>query len=88
MTKIQKKYQKKKKFWNYIRNTKKGSSGVAPLRQEGMLIDDTRQKAEILNKQYHSVFTPECENKNCHLSQTIIHLCLKSQLQPTALNNY
>jgi hypothetical protein len=38
---------------------KKDSSGVAPLRQEGMLIDDTRQKAEILNKQYHSVFTPE-----------------------------
>jgi hypothetical protein len=28
-----------------------------------MLIDDTRQKAEILNKQYHSVFTPECENE-------------------------
>jgi hypothetical protein len=25
--------------------------------------DDTRQKAEILNKQYHSVFTPECENE-------------------------
>ena len=23
----------------------------------------TRQKAEILNKQYHSVFTPECENE-------------------------
>jgi hypothetical protein len=28
-----------------------------------MLIDDTSQKAEILNKQYHSVFTPECENE-------------------------
>ena len=33
------------------------------MRQEGMLIDDTSQKAEILNKQYHSVFTPECENE-------------------------
>ena len=57
------KVQKQSKFWNYIQNTKKDSSGVAPLRQEGMLIDDTRQKAEILNKQYHSVFTPECENE-------------------------
>jgi hypothetical protein len=57
------KVQKQNKFWNYIRNTKKDSSGVAPLRQEEMLIDDTRQKAEILNKQYHSVFTPECENE-------------------------
>jgi hypothetical protein len=28
-----------------------------------MLIDDTRQKAEILSKQYHSVFTLECENE-------------------------
>ena len=46
MTKIQKS-TKTKEFWNYIRNTKKDSSGVAPLRQEGMLIDDTRQKAEI-----------------------------------------
>jgi hypothetical protein len=33
------------------------------LRQEGILINDTRQKAEILNLQYHSVFTPECENE-------------------------
>jgi hypothetical protein len=41
------KVQKEKKFWNYIRNTKKDSSGVAPLRQEGMLIDDTSPKAEI-----------------------------------------
>jgi hypothetical protein len=55
--------QKQKIFWNYRRNTKKDSSGVAPLRQEGMLIDDTRQKAEILSKQYHSVSTPECENE-------------------------
>jgi hypothetical protein len=27
--------QKQKQFWNYIRNTKKDSSGVAPLRQRG-----------------------------------------------------
>ena len=33
------------------------------MRQEGILINDTRQKAEILNLQYHSVFTPECENE-------------------------
>jgi hypothetical protein len=60
---------------NYIRNTKKDSSGVAPLRQEGMLIDDTRQKAEILNKQYHSVFTPECENEELpSLVQIHVHI--------------
>jgi hypothetical protein len=51
--------QKQKKFWNYIRNTKKDSSGVAPLRSDGLLVDDTKEKAEILNRQYFSVFTPE-----------------------------
>ncbi|CAG2252996.1 SMARCAD1 [Mytilus edulis] len=29
--------QKQKKFWNYIRSTKKDSSGVAPLRSEGKM---------------------------------------------------
>jgi hypothetical protein len=41
--------QKQKKFWNYIRNTKKDSSGVAPLRSDGLIVDDTIEKAEILN---------------------------------------
>ena len=51
--------QKQKRLWNFISNTKKDNSGVAPLRSEGLLIDDTKQKAEILNKQYYSVFTPK-----------------------------
>ena len=55
--------QKQKKFWNYIKNTKKDNSGVAPLRHEGFSVDNTKQKAEILNKQYHSVFTPENDNE-------------------------
>ena len=35
--------QKQKQFWNYIRNTKKDSSGVAPLRSDGLLVDDTKE---------------------------------------------
>jgi hypothetical protein len=44
-----------------------------------MLIDDTRQKAEILNKQYHSVFTPECENEELLLASNlwVPHLLIK-----------
>ena len=49
--------QKQKKFWNYIKNTRKDNTGVSPLRKDGILIDDTKQKAAILNEQYHSVFT-------------------------------
>jgi hypothetical protein len=48
------KVQKQKKIGNYIRNTKKDSSGVAPLRQEGMLIDDTRQKGVVFFWNYLS----------------------------------
>jgi hypothetical protein len=50
--------QKQKKFWSYIKNMKKGHTGVAPLRNNGLLINDSKQKAEVLNIQYHSVFTP------------------------------
>ena len=41
----------------YIKNTRKDNTGVSPFRKDGILIDDTKQKAENLNEQYHSVFT-------------------------------
>ena len=63
MTKIWKHHRNRKNIWNYISNTKKDGSGVAPLRHEGVLVDNLKQKAEILNKQYHSVFTPENEDE-------------------------
>jgi hypothetical protein len=51
--------QKQNKFWSYIRNLKKDNTGVAPLRNKGFLINDSKQKAEVLSTQCHSVFTPE-----------------------------
>jgi hypothetical protein len=47
--------QKQKKFWSYIKNMKKDHTGVAPLRNNGLLINDSKQKAEVLNIQYHSI---------------------------------
>ena len=48
-----------KKFWGYIKALRKDSSGVAPLKKDGVLISDARSKANILNTQYASVFTQE-----------------------------
>ena len=36
---------------------------VSPLGKDGILIDDTKQKEEILNEQYHSVFTVDDINE-------------------------
>ena len=48
-----------KKFWGYIKSLKKDASGVAPLKQDGVLVSDAKGKSNILNKQYASVFTEE-----------------------------
>ena len=48
-----------KRFWSYTNSQRKDSSSVAPLKSEGVLVSDAQGKAEILNKQYTSVFTNE-----------------------------
>jgi hypothetical protein len=49
-----------KNFWKYIKSRKKDSMGISPLQNlsEEYIIDN-KGKAEILNKQYDSVFTDE-----------------------------
>jgi hypothetical protein len=47
-----------KKFWSFIKHVKQDSTGVAPLLgEDGKLRDDAAGKAEILNKQFTSVFS-------------------------------
>ena len=49
-----------KKFWSYIKSRKNDNTGVAPLKDEhGVLHTDSNSKADILNRQFSSVF-----NKN------------------------
>ena len=50
-----------KPFWNYIKKQRKDNTGIAPLKQKNVttLATDNKQKAEILNQQFKSVFTKE-----------------------------
>jgi hypothetical protein len=52
-----------KRFWTYIKSLRKDNSGVSPLREAGVLRDNPEEKANILNRQYESVFTRESEGQ-------------------------
>ena len=46
-----------KRFWSYIKHKKTDFSGVSSLKQDGRLITDPKQKANVLNSQFQSVFS-------------------------------
>ena len=46
------------KLWTLITAIRRDSTGVAPLKDQGKLIQDPIEKATILNKQFQSVFSP------------------------------
>jgi hypothetical protein len=49
-----------KRFWSYIKSRKQESSGITSLKiKDGYLHSDTVSKADILNKQFHSVYTKD-----------------------------
>ena len=48
-----------KKFWQFIKSMRKDYMGVPALKDKGMTVIDARAKADLLNKQFESVFTKE-----------------------------
>ena len=48
-----------KRFWQFIKSTKKDYTGVATLKVNGTIINDPKEKADQLKKQFESVFTHE-----------------------------
>ncbi len=50
---------KKKRFYGYVKSMRTDSCGVAALKSEGITYSENKDKAEILNKQFSSVFTKE-----------------------------
>ena len=50
---------KQKRFWSFIRNTRKDNTGISPLKENGRLFSGAKDKADILGQQYESVYTHE-----------------------------
>ena len=48
-----------KKFWKHVKSVKRDRTGTAPLKENGLLVSDSKSKARILNHQYQSVFSKE-----------------------------
>ena len=49
----------KKRFWSFIKSLRKDTSGLAPLKDNGRLHTDPKDKANILYRQYESTWTKE-----------------------------
>ena len=46
-----------KRLWSYIKSQRKDHCGVAPLKVDGVVYNNSLDKAEILSKYFTSVFT-------------------------------
>ena len=51
-----------KPFWKYVKSQKQGTFGISALKSNGNVITDSLSKAEIVNSQFKSVFTPQSGN--------------------------
>ena len=49
-------------FWKHIKSLRKDHVGVSTLSSGGKQVTDSFEKAELLNSQFHSVFTDESPN--------------------------
>ena len=59
-----------KPFWNFIKSKKKDNVGVSPLKENGQLFSDTKKKADILLRQFKSVFSQEVDAPLPDITQT------------------
>ena len=58
-----------KPFWKYIKSKKQDNIGVAPLKANGKLVNDSTGKANILAEQFKSVFTKSSTTQSSSLYQ-------------------
>ena len=54
---------KMKRIWSFVKSLRKDNSGVAPLKDQGKIHAEPVDMANILYRQYESVFTKEKEDE-------------------------
>ena len=60
-----------KKFWSFIAHKRKDQSGIPPLQTDGKTISNNREKADLLNTHYGSIFTKDDPTINPVLSNPL-----------------
>ena len=60
-----------KPFWIYLKSPKQETVGISALKSNGNVITESLSRAEILNSQFKSVFTPQSGNTFPQLSGTL-----------------
>ena len=48
-----------KKFWSFVKSLKKDGYGITSLREKGIIKTDSKENANICNRQFQSAFTRE-----------------------------
>ena len=62
-----------KQLYSFVKHKKSDNQGIAPLKSEGQTDTDPRDKAQILNKQFQSVFSKPKPCNNEQLCQPNVH---------------
>ena len=76
-----------KRFWAYIKSLWKDSSGIAPLKDNGTLHANLKDKADILSRQYELTWTKEDKSSIPHQMALLFHLCQKSRSRARELES-
>ncbi len=55
------KHQGMKRFWSFIKSNRKDFSGIQSLRENGKTTEDPKEMADVLKRQFESVFQHESQ---------------------------
>ena len=76
-----------KPFWKYIKSKKQENIGVSSLKSEGKLYSDSTSKANILLKQFSSVFTRGNQDQLPTVSKRIANSITNIKIRPEGVES-